>query len=182
MFGHICAGKISLSCPASVSVTCSVVCVSIKCFNISNSRFFVRGVTHCQAFCKQGLSRINLSRTFFFQLFTDRFKTFFSNTSLLSGVIVVGSCLLLRSSTASQWKSSSTLVLLTAFSMKLYSSAAFVILRPQDLQTRSDKFLFLVNRNPIEPQPDIELKSAPHFQLFPTAKINFQMRLVLPQK
>ena len=150
MFGHICAGKISPSCPASVSITCSVVCVSIKCFNISNSRFFVRRVTHCQAFCKQGLSRINLSGTF--QLFTVRFKTFLSNTSLLSGVIVVGSCLLLRSSTAFQCKSSSTLVLLTAFSMTLYSSAAFVILRPQDRQTRSDKFLFLVNRNPIEPQ------------------------------
>ena len=42
-------------------------------------------------------------------------------TSFLSGVIVVGSCLLLRSSTASQSKSSSTIVLLTAFSMKLYS-------------------------------------------------------------
>ena len=36
--------------------------------------------------------------------------------------------------------------------MKLYSSAAFLILRPQGLQIRSDKFSFLVNRNPIEPQ------------------------------
>ena len=67
-------------------------------------------------------------------------------------MIVVGSCLLLRSSTASQCKSSSTLVLLTAFSMKLCSSAAFLILRPQGLQTRSDKFSFLVNHNPTEPQ------------------------------
>ena len=66
--------------------------------------------------------------------------------------MVVGSCLLLRSSTASQCKSSSTLVLLTPFSMKLYSSAVFLILRPQGLQTRSDKFSFLINRNPIEPQ------------------------------
>ena len=36
--------------------------------------------------------------------------------------------------------------------MKLYSWAAFLILRAQGLQTRSDKFSFLVNRNPIEPQ------------------------------
>ena len=78
----------------------------IKRFNNSNYRFCVRRVT----FSKQGLSRINLSRTFFFQLFTVIFKR------LLSGVIVVGSCLLLRSSTASQCKSSSTLVLLTALS------------------------------------------------------------------
>ena len=27
-----------------------------------------------------------------------------------------------------------------------------------------------------------ELNSTPHFELFPTAKINFQMRLVLPLK
>ena len=38
----------------------------IKCFNTSNSRSCVRRVTHCRAFCKQGLSRINLSRNFFF--------------------------------------------------------------------------------------------------------------------
>ena len=43
-------------------------------------------------------------------------------------------------------------MLLTAFSMKLYSWAAFLILRAQGLQTRSDKFSFLVNRNPIDPQ------------------------------
>ena len=37
--------------------------------------------------------------------------------------------------------------------MKLCSSAAFLILRPQGLQTRCDKFSFLVyNSNPIEPQ------------------------------
>ena len=36
--------------------------------------------------------------------------------------------------------------------MKLYSWAAFLILRAQGLQTRSDKFSFLVNRNPIDPQ------------------------------
>ena len=33
----------------------------IKCFNTSTSRFYVRRVTHFRAFCKQGLSRINLS-------------------------------------------------------------------------------------------------------------------------
>ena len=44
--------------------------LSIKCFNTSNSRFCVRRVIHRRAFSKEGLSRINLSRTFFFQLFT----------------------------------------------------------------------------------------------------------------
>ena len=72
----------------------------LKCFNTSNSRFCVRRVTHSRAFCKQGLSRINLSRTFLFQLFTVDSRRFFL-TSPLSGVILVGSCLLLRSSTAS---------------------------------------------------------------------------------
>ena len=124
----------------------------IKCFNNSNSRFCVRRVTHCRAFSKQGLSRINLSRIFFsFSCSPSDSRRFFL-ISLLSGVMVVGSCLLLRSSTASQCKSSSTIVLLTAFSMKLYSWAAFLILRPQGLQTRSDKFSFLVNHNPTEPQ------------------------------
>ena len=93
----------------------------LKCFNTSNSRFCVRRVTHCRAFCKQGLSRINLSRSFFFQLLTVRFETFLSYIASLSGVVVVGSCLLLRSSKTSQCKSSLTIVLLTAFSMKLYS-------------------------------------------------------------
>ena len=78
----------------------------IKCFNTNNSKFCVRRVTHCRAFCKQGLP---------------------------SGMIVMGSCLLLRSSTDSQCKSSSTLALLTTFSIKLYSSAAFLILRPEGL-------------------------------------------------
>ena len=50
----------------------------IKCFNTSNSRFCVRRVTHCRAFYKQDLSRVNLSRSFFFQLFTVRFETFLS--------------------------------------------------------------------------------------------------------
>ena len=64
-------------------------------------------------------------------------------TSLPSGVIVVGSCLLLRSSSVSQCN----------FSVELYSSAAFLILRPQGLQTCFDKFSFLVyNGNPTEPQ------------------------------
>ena len=40
----------------------------------------------------------------------------------------------------------------TACSIKLYSSAAFRILRPQDLQTRSERFSSLVSGNPIEPQ------------------------------
>ena len=110
-------------------------------FNNSNSRFCVLRVTHCRAFSKQGLSRINLSRTFFFQPFTVRFETFLPYIASFwryGGV----SCLLLRSSTASQCKASSTLVLLTAFSMKLCSSALFLNLRPQGLQTRSDKFSF----------------------------------------
>ena len=73
--------------------------------------------------------------------------------SILSGVIVMRSCLLHRSSESLQFKSSSvTLVLHTAWSIKLYSSAAFRILRPQDLQTRSERFSSLVSGNPIEPQ------------------------------
>ena len=72
-------------------------------------------------------------------------------------MIVVWSCLLLRSSTASQCKPFSTLVLLKPFSMKLYSSAAFLILRPQGLHTRSDKFSFLVNRNPTEIQQWVKI-------------------------
>ena len=52
--------------------------LNIKCFNTSNSRFCIRRVTHCLAFSKEGLPRINLSRTFFFQLFTVRFETFLS--------------------------------------------------------------------------------------------------------
>ena len=73
---------------------------------------------------------------------------------------MVGSCLLLRSSTASQCKSSSTLELLTAFSMKQYSLVAFLILRPQGLQTRSNKFSLLVNGNPIERQQWAKLSPA----------------------
>ena len=44
--------------------------------------------------------------------------------------------------------------------MKLYSWAAFLILRPQDLQTCSDKFSFLVNHNPIEPQQSAKISPA----------------------
>ena len=58
---------------------------------------------------------------------------------LLSGVIVVGSCILHPSSESLQFKSSSTLVLHKACSIKLYSSAAFLILRPQDLQTHPER-------------------------------------------
>ena len=73
--------------------------------------------------------------------------------SILSGMTVVGSCLLQRSSESLHFKSSSvTLVLHTACSIKLYSSAAFRILRPQDLQTSSVRFSSLISGNPIEPQ------------------------------
>ena len=71
-------------------------------------------------------------------------------------------------------------MLLTAFSMKLYSWAAFLILRAQGLQTRSDKFSFLVNRNPTDPQQGAKI--SPALSTLPTAKINFQMRLVLPRR
>ena len=61
--------------------------------------------------------------------------------------MVVESCLLHRSSESLQFKSSSTLVLHTckAWSIKLCSSAAFLILGPQDLQTRSERFSSLVS-------------------------------------
>ena len=138
--------------------------------NVSISfRFCVRRLAHCRAFWKQGLSRIILSRIFFSFSCSRSYSRRFFITSLPSGVIVVGSCLLLRSFTASQCN----------ISMKLYSSAAFLTLWPQGLQTRFDKFSFLVcNGEPQQSEP----KSAPQFQLCPTAKINFQMRLVLPQK
>ena len=88
------------------------------------------------------------------------------------------SCLLLRSSTASQCKSSSTLVLLTAFSMKLCSSAVFLILRPQGLQTRSDKFSFLINGNPIEPQQWAKISPAP--STLPDGKNKFSSEALPP--
>ena len=44
--------------------------------------------------------------------------------------------------------------------MKLYSLAAFLILRPQGLQTRSNKFSLLVNGNPIERQQWAKLSPA----------------------
>ena len=92
--------------------------------------------------------------------------------------MVRGSCLLLRSSTASQCKSSSTLVLLTAFSMKLCSSAVFLILRPQGLQTRSDKFSFLINGNPIEPQQWAKISPAP--STLPDGKNKFSSEALPP--
>ena len=92
----------------------------IRRFNTSNSRFCVRRVTHCRAFYKKIFLELIFPGLFSFSCSpSDSRRSFF--TSLLCGVIVVGSCLLLRSSTASQSKSSSTIVLLTAFSMKLYS-------------------------------------------------------------
>ena len=125
----------------------------IKCFNNSNSRFCVRGDESLTV--ELCLNKVFLELTFpglfSFSCSPSDSRRFFL-ISLFSGVMVVGSCLLLRSSTASQCKSSSTLVLLTPFSMKLCSSAVFLILRPPGLQTRSDKFSFLINRNPIEPQ------------------------------
>ena len=117
-------------------------------------------VTHCSAFCKQGLCRINLSKASFCQLLiTIRFETFLSYIASFwrdSG----GKLSLFRYSTASQCISSSTLVLLTAFWMKLYSSATFLILQPQGLQTCSDKFSFLVNCNPAEPQQSAKISLA----------------------
>ena len=76
-------------------------------------------------------------------------------------------------------KSSSSLVLRKACSIKLYSSAAFLILWPQDLQTRSERFSSLVSGNTIEPQQSDQLKSARHILLCPMAKI-FQMTLFSP--
>ena len=74
-------------------------------------------------------------------------------TWLLSGVTVVWSCRLLRSSSqpASPFKSSPGSAD-TAFSMKLYSAAVFQILRPQGLQTRSDKVWFRDKESPVDPQ------------------------------
>ena len=85
--------------------------------------------------------------------------------------MVVGSCIFLRSSTASQCKSSWTTVLLTAFSMKLYSWTAFLILRAQGLQTRSDKFSFLVNRNLTDPQQGAKI--SPAFSTLPDGENKF---------
>ena len=41
---------------------------------------------------------------------------------------------------------------ITRYELKLYTSAAFLILRQQDLQTRSERFSSLVSGNPVEPQ------------------------------
>ena len=100
---------------------------------------------------KQGFLELTFPVLFWFRLPSVPISCF-SLVLLLSGVIVVGSCLLHRSSESLQFKSSSTLVLHTACSVKLYSSAAFLILRLQDLQTRSEKFSSLISGNPIEPQ------------------------------
>ena len=102
---------------------------------------------------------------------------------LLSGLTVVGSCLLHRSSESLEFKSSSaTLVLHTACSIKLYSSAAFRIFRPQDLQTRSERFSSLVILVETQSSHNTQLKSARHFLLGPMAKKGFQMTLFLLQK
>ena len=128
----------------------------IKCFNTSNSRSaFLKSLT-----VRLSANKVFLELTFpglsFVSCSLSDSRRFFP-TSILSGVIVVGSCLLFRYSTASQCTSSSTLVLLTAFSMKLYSSVTFLILQPQSLQTCSDKFSFLVNCNPAEPQQSAKI-------------------------
>jgi len=80
---------------------------------------------------------------------------------LLSGMLVVGSCLLHQSSESLQFKSSLTFGLHTACSLKLYSSAAFLILRPQDLQIRSEEFLSLISGNPIELQQSAKISPTP---------------------
>ena len=96
---------------------------------------------------------------------------------LLSGVIVVGSCLLHRSFESLQFKSSSTLVLHKACSIKLCSSAAFcdhIIYRPALKGFRLSLVKTQSSRN-------TQLKSARHFLLCPMAKI-FQTMLFLLQK
>ena len=94
---------------------------------------------------------------------------------------VVGSCLLHRSSESLQFKSSSaTLVLHTACSTKLYSSAAFRILRPQDLQTRSERFSSFVSGNPIEPQHSAKI--SPTLSSLPDGENRFSNdALALPE-
>ena len=80
-------------------------------------------LTACRAFRKQGFSRINLG--VFLSAVHRQIRIVSSYIAPLwrdSG----GKLSFLRSSTASQCKFSLTLVLLTAYSMKLYSSAAFI--------------------------------------------------------
>ena len=72
--------------------------------------------------------------------------------------------------------------------MKLYSWAAFLILRAQGLQTRSDKFSFVVNRNPIDLQQWAEFN--PALSTLPDGENKFlneagpppEVMLILPQK
>ena len=131
----------------------------IKCFKTSNSQSASLKSLTVQLSANKVFVELTSPGLPFVSCSPSDSRHFFP-TSLLSGVIVVGSCLLFRYSTASQCTSSSTLVLLTAFWMKLYSSATFLILQPQGLQTCSDKFLFLVNCNPAEPQQSAKISLA----------------------
>ena len=108
--------------------------------NVSiNFRFCVRRIAHVELSENKFFIELSFPGLFSFSCSPSDSRYFFI-TSLPSGVIVVGSCLLLRSFSASQCN----------FSMKLYSSDAFLI-----LQTCFDKFSFLdlvYNGNPTEPQ------------------------------
>ena len=126
------------------------------CVNVSiNSRFCVRRIAHFELSENKYFIELSFPGLFSFSCSPSDSRCFFL-TSLPSGVIVVGSCLLLRSFSASQCN----------FSMKLYSSDAFLI-----LQTCLTSFRFLIwfimaTRQSRNNEP----KSAPHFQLCPTAK------------
>ena len=131
----------------------------IKCFKTSNSQSASLKSLTVQLSANKVFVELTSPGLPFVSCSPSDSRRFFP-TSLLSGMIVVGSCLLFRYSTASQCTSSSTLVLLTAFWMKLYSPAMFLILQPQSLQTCSDKFSFLVNCNPTEPQQSAKISLA----------------------
>ena len=124
--------------------------------NVSiNVWFCVRRIAHVELSENKFFIELSFPGLFSFSCSPSDSRCFFL-TSLPSGVIVVGSCLFLRSFSASQCN----------FSMKLYSSDAFLI-----LQTCFDKFSFLdlvYNGNPTEPQQWAKISLA--FQLCPTAK------------
>ena len=60
----------------------------------------------------------------------------------------------------------------------LYSSAAFRILRPQDLQTRSERFSSLVSGNPIEPQHSAKI--SPTLSSLPDGENKFSNEALPP--
>ena len=89
------------------------------CVNVSiNFRFCVRRIAHVELSENKFFIELSFPGLFSFSCSPSDLRCFFL-TSLPSGVIVVGSCLLLRSFSASQCN----------FSMKLYSSDAFLILQ-----------------------------------------------------